>query len=349
MSQLPTPPLSALRPLASLVTMAAANKSLSNILNPFDLDPLLAAGGLAALTAGVAYAGVCLALYRVQRSLIFRPLPTLLRTPADLGLPYEDVWIPAEDGGQLHAWWLPNHANGERSETGSSELDVLLFCHGNYGNISYNTERIRFFHSLGFSVLAFDYRGYGQSVSKSTPVPTEPSTFADAESAWHYLTQTRDIAPSRITTMGHSMGGAIAIHLAAQPIAKGMARLLVDSSFTRMEDAVRSRPIYRLFPIHQLLTEPFDSLSKVGQLTLPTLYVHGDQDFDVPMPMSKQLYAASCEPKRLWIAPGANHNNICTEVGDRYAEVIQSFCRDYPAHSNVNNTAVPAASAPGAV
>ena len=321
----------------SIELMAPADKSMPNM--PNILGPLISAGGWAALSLGVAYAGVCFTLYQAQGNLIFRPLPTLLRTPAELGLPYEDVWIPAADGGRLHSWWLPN-PNGKEDK-------VLLFCHGNYGNISYNTERIRFFHSLGFSILAFDYRGFGQSTgqSESQPesqpesqsdtrsVPNEKSTYADAVSAWRYLTETRGISPERITTMGHSMGGAIAIYLATQPIAQNMARLIITSSFTTMEDAVKAKRIYSLFPIRQLLTEPFDSMSRVKNLSVPVLYVHGDQDFDVPAPMSQQLYDASPEPKRIWLAPGASHNNIYSELGDRYAEVIQRFMADYPAQT----------------
>lgn len=314
--------------------MVSSPKSLSTLLNPFGLNPALSASGWAALSAGVLYAGTCLALYHNQRKLIFRPLPTLIRTPADLGLPYQDVWMPAEDGGSLHGWWLPHPHQAPYKQK------VLLFCHGNYGNISYNTERIRFFYSLGFSVLAFDYRGYGKSISGSAseaPIPSEESTYADAQAAWRYLVQERGTRPEQITTLGHSIGGAIAIHLATQPIARDMARLIIESSFTSMEDAVRAKRAYNLFPISQLLSESFDSLSKVAALPMPVLYVHGDQDFDVPLPMSKRLYAASPEPKRLWVAPGAGHNNICIDLRDRYADVIESFCAAFSTESTAQS------------
>ncbi len=307
------------------------------------LTPLLIAGGLAA----VAYIGSCFVLYSYQRKLIFRPLPDIIRTPADIGIPYEDVWIPihptsphrsndnrstedrsTEDRSieKLHGWWLPYPGHSQ----------TLLFCHGNYGNISYNLERIRFYHSLGFSVLAFDYRGYGQSssgLSGSTsnrsqhqttePVPTEKSTYADAETVWQYLTGDRNIKPENLTVLGHSMGGAIAIDLATKH--PDIARLIVASSFTTMQDAIHAKKIYRLFPIEQLLTEPFDSLSKVKQLKMPVLYVHGDQDDDVPTEMSQRLYEASPQPKHIWVAPGAGHNDIPTVAGDTYKEALQSF------------------------
>lgn len=313
------------------------------------IAPLLIASSFAAL----AYAGTCFALYSHQRSLIFRPLPDLIRTPADVGIPYEDVWIPIKPsspgargnllsenslgesllGENLHGWWLPNPGSRQ----------TLLFCHGNYGNISYNLERIRFYYSLGFSILAFDYRGYGQSTgstqdgstqensphSKSLSqqalelTPTEESTYADAETAWQYLIGDRNIKPENIVVLGHSMGGAIAINLATNH--PDIARLIVASSFTTMQDAVHAKKIYRLFPIAQLLTEPFDSLSKVKALKMPVLYVHGDQDLDVPTEMSQRLYDASPQPKYLWFAPGAGHNNIAAVAGDAYKAALQSF------------------------
>lgn len=302
-----------------LIMASPANKTISPL-----FTPLFIAGSLAALT----YAGACFALYSYQRKLMFRPLPDIIRNPADIGLPYEDVWIPTEPAfdqasdqaasqadEKLHGWWLPNPGNRE----------TLLFCHGNYGNISYNLETVRFYYSLGFSILTFDYRGYGQSIGASLlePVPTEKSTCTDAETAWQYLIAARKIRPENITIMGHSMGGAIAINLAAKhPQA---ARLIVASSFTTMEDAVHAKKIYSLFPIQQLLTEPFDSLSRVTSLQVPVLYVHGDQDFDVPAEMSQRLYAASPQPRQIWLAPGAGHNDLTTVAADQYKQTVQSF------------------------
>ncbi len=283
------------------------------------------AGGIAA----IAYAGACFALYSVQTRLIYRPLPQIVKTPAEVGLAYEDIWIPIRqtgsltdkaklastveqnEPGYLHAWWVPNHRSSR----------VMLFCHGNYGNVSYNTERIRFHHAQGCSVLAFDYRGYGQS---SGPVPSEQNMFADAEAAFSYLVTEQRISPRNIVLSGHSMGGAVVIDLASHH--PEIDRVIVESSFTTMRDVVDAKNIYRMFPIEALLTEPFDSLSKVRSLQMPVLYVHGDRDFDIPTKFSHQLYAATPHPKQLFIARGADHN-MNTLSGDTYAAVLRDFYR----------------------
>ena len=281
--------------------------------------PLFIAGGLTA----IAYAGLCLALYNVQTKLIFRPLPFLFRDPAEEGVPYEDVWIPLRQNGldsksiELHGWWMPNHSHDDSL---IAKNRVLLLCHGNYGNVSYNVNRCRFYHSLGFSVLSFDYRGYGLSPGGE---PSEQKTYEDTEAALQYLTTERQIDPERISVLGHSLGGAIAIHLAAKH--PELNSLIIECSFTSMREAVHAKKIYRFFPVEQLLNHAFDSLSKVKDLKLPVLYVHGDKDIDVPSIFSQQLYAASSEPKQIWIVSGAGHDNITADFSKGYTEALKSF------------------------
>ena len=297
-------------------TLTPAMTSLSKL-----FTPLLITGGLAA----IAYAGTCLALYNYQTNLIFRPLPFLFRTPADAGLAYEDVWIPLNpsrsvsqaSSQKLHGWWMPNNSS---DETLPAKGRILLLCHGNYGNVSYNVNRCRFYHGLGFSVLAFDYRGFGLSPQED---PSEQKTYEDTEAALRYLTAERQISPNKITLLGHSLGGAIAIHTAAHH--PEVSNLVVECSFTSMKATVLTKSIYRPFPIEQLLNHPFDALSKVKQLQTPVLYVHGDQDPDVLPQFSQQLFDASPEPKQLWLARGAGHDNITANFSASYAATFRSF------------------------
>jgi pimeloyl-ACP methyl ester carboxylesterase len=269
--------------------------------------------GLVGLGA-IAYLACCLLLFTQQNRFIFFPSPNLDVTPDAFNLAYEDVWIPAPMGNQnqkIHGWWLP--ARG-------IEQCVVLHFHGNGHNIAANLWQALQFHQVGCSVLMIDYRGYGRSAG---PFPSEARTYQDAEAAWNYLVQTRQIAANRIIVFGHSLGGAIAIHLALrQP---QMAGLIVQSSFTSMQAMVEHRGRFWMFPINLLLTQRFPSIERVKQLQVPVLYLHGTADELIPTTMSQTLYEATNSAKQLHFVAGAAHNNVAEVGGSHYTEVLGFF------------------------
>ncbi|NEP16283.1 MAG: alpha/beta hydrolase [Leptolyngbya sp. SIO4C1] len=269
---------------------------------------LLLGGGVASL-----YLSVCLFLYVYQPRLIFKPDLNLGISPADLQLEYEEIWLPAGRS-QLHGWWLPTPESDR----------VLLYLHGNGENISANLEHARRYQQMGFSVLLFDYRGYGRSQG---PFPSEQRVYEDAALGWNYLTQQRQIDPQNIWIFGHSLGGAIAIDLAVKhPEAAG---LIVESSFSSMQAAVASTGQYGWIPVNLILHQRFDSLTKVAQLQLPVFYIHGLADETLPAYMSQDLYAASPEPKALWLVPNADHNDVASTAGEQYFQQVQAFIADH--------------------
>lgn len=261
----------------------------------------------------IAYGAACMALWLRQTRMIFFPSSVITMTPADLGMSYEEVWIPIQTDTQverLHGWWM----------AAQPERGVVLYLHGNAINIGANVGQAQRFQQLGFSVLLIDYRGYGLSEGA---FPSEEQVYEDAQAAWKYLTQERQIAPERILLYGHSLGGAIAIDLAVQqPEAAG---LIVQSSFTSIREMVNFSPVLRLFPVDLLLHQRFDSLQKVPALQLPVLFIHGMADRQVPFEMSKRLYAATPNPKQLYLVPYAGHNDVADVGGQAYQQAIQSF------------------------
>jgi fermentation-respiration switch protein FrsA (DUF1100 family) len=273
---------------------------------------------LLALSLIAAYLAICLLLYFRQTRFIFFPSATLETTPADLGMPYEEVWLPIEQAGQsrrnherIHGWWIP--AQGKA-------VGTLLYLHGNGVNIGANVAHASRFHRMGLSVLLIDYRGYGLSQGQ---FPHEQQVYQDAAMGWRYLTQTRQIAPQSIVIYGHSLGGAIAIDLAThQPDAAG---LIVQSSFTSIREMVDRTGRYRIFPVEQLLHQRFDSIRKVARLQMPVLFIHGLADTQTPAPMSQALYAAAPDPKQLYLVPLAGHNNVADTAGMDYTQVVQTF------------------------
>ncbi|MCU0533425.1 MAG: alpha/beta hydrolase [Hydrococcus sp. Prado102] len=266
----------------------------------------------------IAYFVGCIILSTWQSRLIFFPSPVIKSTPRDLDLVYDEISIPVmtweKNRESLHGWWI---------RAASAKADVLLYLHGNGGNISANLGHARRFHQLGFSVLLIDYRGYGRSKGN---FPTEAEVYRDAQAAWDYLVEQRDIDPRNIFIYGHSLGGAIAIDLAVRR--PQTAGLIVENTFTSMSALLAKRGIFRLFPTKWLITQRFDSLSKLKLLQVPLLLIHGKCDRTVPVNMGEILFEAAKVPKRFLIVPHAGHNNVASISGEQYLHTIGEFYQE---------------------
>ena len=295
------------------------------MIDVFELMPWLA--GLLGMGA-IAYLAACLFLWWQQGQMIFYPSPELSTTPADLQMDYEDVWLSFSVGAdwveKIHGWWIPSSV--------PSPEKVLLFLHGNTGNMGSNADQLARFYQLGFSVLSIDYRGYGRSQGR---FPSESRIYEDAEVAWNYLVADRGFSPENIIIYGYSLGGAIGIELARRQQIQS-ASLIVEGSFTSMRDMSNYRyPSLKIFPVNLLLRQQFDSLSKLPSLSVPVLFIHGLDDEDVPAYMSQQLFEAASEPKQLLTIPGADHGNVASVGGDRYMQTICQFMERSPAKTAI--------------
>jgi fermentation-respiration switch protein FrsA (DUF1100 family) len=162
-----------------------------------------------------------------------------------------------------------------------------------------------------------------ETVQFTVEFPNEQRIYQDAQAAWNYLTQTRQIQPQDIVLYGESMGGAVAIDLATkQPQAQAV---IVQSSFTSMAAVIRRRQEwYSYFPIELLLTEKFDSLSKVKTLKMPILFIHGTDYQLVPVDMSQTLNAQAPDSKQLSLVPNGAHVRIYNPQHS-YLKAIQRF------------------------
>ena len=262
----------------------------------------------------IAYLGCSILLLNFQKRFIFFPSSAVENPPAELGIVYEEVWLPVEESEDLlHGWWIP---------TKSRKIGTLLFLHGNGANIGSNIYRASVFQKLGFDVLLIDYRGYGKSKGN---FPSEKAVYTDARIAWNYLVGSKNIEPKDILVYGHSLGGAIAIELATQqPQAAG---LIVEGSFTSIREMIKYKRIYEIFPINLLLNQRFDSINKVKSLSMPLLLIHGEEDRIVPARMSQSLYDAANSPKKLLLVPNAGHNNVVGMSGETYLQEVKDFHR----------------------
>jgi fermentation-respiration switch protein FrsA (DUF1100 family) len=256
----------------------------------------------------LSYLGLVLLVYFSQSGLLFLPdLPgrELTATPADIGLGFESVTIPAPDNETLHGWYVP--APDARGS--------LLFFHGNAGNISHRLDSIAIFHRLGLNVLIFDYRGYGRSSGS----PSEQGTYRDGSAAWRYLTAQRGIPPGEILLFGRSLGGSVATWLATQVEPAG---LIVESAFTSVPDM--GSELYPWLPVRWLSRLKYDSESIIGSVGTPVLIVHSREDEIIPFHHGQALFQAAAEPKAMLEIWGG-HNDGFMVSGERYRQGIRDF------------------------
>jgi uncharacterized protein len=267
------------------------------------------------------YFAVCVYFWATQVTKVLAPLAEIPTTPERMGLPYREVFIPINDSlgkeiGQLEAFWVP---------ADNPDAPVFLYLHGQDATRGKNLEHTERFHQWGYNVLVIDYRGFAGSYGKEQP--SEAKVYEDALAALRYLKNDPNVARKKIFIYGHSLGGAVAIELATRSESSDLAGLIVESTFTSVLDmsALRYQGMLRLLPVSLLLSQKFDSLSKIDSVLLPTLYIHGDKDAKVPFEMTETLYNATRVPKQKCIIEGAGHEN-CGSIGKvQYRQYLDEF------------------------
>ncbi len=236
------------------------------------------------------YLLLVLAMMVIENMLIFIPSrhPEGVWQPA--GLAVEDARFEADDQTRLHGWYVP--CDDARA--------VVLYLHGNAGNITDRTDILRILHrDVGATVLILDYRGYGRSEGS----PNERGILADARAARAWLAQREGIAEDQIVLLGRSLGGAVAVDLAAKD---GARALVLESTFSSMPDVASHH--YRWLRVRWLMRTRLDSASIIGAYHGPLLQSHGRADTIVPYRFGERLFEAANEPKQLITFPVGDHN-----------------------------------------
>jgi fermentation-respiration switch protein FrsA (DUF1100 family) len=241
----------------------------------------------------------------IESHAVFYPSVHIQATPAAVGVPYEEVTIPTVDGIRLNAWFV-------RSSTVSRA--VVIYCHGNGGNIGDRIDWMKAFYDMGLNVLLFDYRGYGRSTGR----PTEEGVYQDAVTVYDYLVRRPDVDRSLIAAYGESLGGAVAVDMAVK---RPLAGLVIDGSFTSAQDMADL--LYPGLPTW-FMTCRFDSVTKVRRLTIPKLFFHNRDDTIIPFAVGKRLFDAAAEPKLLVPLPGEHGSGLFSDP-ERYKHAFQSF------------------------
>ncbi|MEO6363075.1 MAG: alpha/beta hydrolase, partial [Caldimonas sp.] len=260
---------------------------------------------VAALLGAAVLAG-CSGLEAQQRKWIFRATPAAAASVEELagfahGLGMEDAWIALES----KVAGRPIRLHGLWAENDDARAPLLLYLHGARRNVAGSVWRIEQMRALGFSVLAIDYRGFGNSTDAP---PSEKAALEDAQAAWAWLGQRRPGHDRYV--LGYSLGGAVAVQLAVlqgASKASAPAGVILESTFTSMHDMFRSLR-WGWLPITALITERFDSLGQIGQVSAPLLVVHGSADAFVPPRFGRALYEqAGAVKKRFLLVEGGTH------------------------------------------
>ena len=255
------------------------------------------------LLFAASYLGLTGCVGTLQKKFLFPGSRDMVGDPSVAGLDFEEVWLSA-DGVRTHAWFVPlENARG-----------TVLFSHGNAGNLSHRIGSIELLRSFGFSVLAYDYGGYGRSPGR----PSEKRCYEDILLAWTYLTQDRGIPPERILLFGRSLGGGPTVELAR---ATRPGAVILESTFLSTRKVAKETS---LRPLARLVRHEFDNEGKIGELQSPILIIHSPEDEVVPYAHGRRLYELAPYPKRFLRVQGG-HNTPRTITDPAYRSGWEAF------------------------
>jgi pimeloyl-ACP methyl ester carboxylesterase len=216
----------------------------------------------------------------------------------------EDIWFASEDGVPLHGWLLSPRDRVSRG--------TILFLHGNAENISTHIGSVLWLADAGYTVLAFDYRGYGKSGGKE---PDIPGVHRDARAALSKILSLPGVSADRLVVFGQSLGAAIAVHtVATAPPDRRPRALILDSPFAGYRRIVRDKLSSMVvtwplaWPVSGFFDDEYSPERWIGKIApVPVIVIHGTEDRVVPYAHGKMLYDQAADPKGIWTVEGGGH------------------------------------------
>ncbi len=242
-----------------------------------------------------------------QRELMYFPWNSG-RTPADMGLDNTEILtLTASDHIQLTAWHRPP----------ASGYPLIIYFHGNGGDISFRGPKLTAFAESGFGFLILSYRGFGSSEG----TPTEQGLYLDAQAAITYATQTLGYQPSQLMLYGESLGTGIAVEMATH---HPVGAVILEAPYTSVTN--RAAEIYYWAPVRWLIRDHYDSLSKITRINAPLLLFHGENDALIPIQHGKTLFEAAHQPKQAHFIPNTGHDDFDAAL---LVQHLQDFARNH--------------------
>ena len=251
-------------------------------------------------TVGVFYLAQLGLLYTAQDQLLFPGASTRGKATVQPQPGSELVSLKTASGETIAALFGTALTPDGEPVRDPRKAPTLLYFYGNGTCLKTSTDQLEEFRRSGANVLIAEYVGYGMSTGR----PSEDGCYATADAAYDYLRSRPDIDPTRIVAAGGSLGGAVAIDLAAR---KPVAGLITFMTFTSLTDVAANH--FPLVPV-SLLRYRFDSVSKIRQVHCPILLTHGTSDLLVPHGMMDRLASAAGSPATCILVPSATHYNL---------------------------------------
>ncbi|HLP91342.1 MAG TPA: alpha/beta hydrolase [Nostocaceae cyanobacterium] len=252
------------------------------------------------------YTFLAVYVYFRADSMIFLPQPPSYQDSQNI------IKLQNQDNTKISAIYLPN----------PQAKYTILYAHGNAEDLGMIQDVLEKYKKWGFSVFAYDYRGYGTSEG----TPTEYHAYQDIETAYNYLTKEIKIPPEKIIVLGRSVGGGSAVDLASK---KPVGGLILENAFT---SAFRVVVPFPLLPF-----DKFPNLQKIKTVKVPVFVIHGKLDDTIPFHHGEKLFTAVTSPKMSFWVDKANHNDLIWIAGEKYGKKLQEFADIVSKHHAENH------------
>lgn len=219
----------------------------------------------------------------------------------------QDIFIETEDKIKIQCYFIPHKTSDK----------ILIFFHGNAGNISHRLPDIIQFHSFGINILAVSYRGYGKSQGK----PSEAGIYLDGKAAFDYATEKLGFHNRKIIIFGRSIGTTVAINTACN---KNISGLILVSPLTSGKEHAKGSG---LNSVSSIAGNSFNNISKISNIKCPLLVIHGTKDRVIPFSMGKAIYNKATVKKQFITIEDGGHNNLSNAYNKEYWQPINEFIK----------------------
>lgn len=217
----------------------------------------------------------------------------------------QEIFIETEDKISIQSYYIPSGRSGK----------VIIYFHGNAGNIGHRLSDLMKLNSFGMNVLGVSYRGYGKSQGK----PSEAGIYRDGDAAFNHVTRELGFAAKNVFILGRSIGTCVAIHVSRK---KEIGGLILVAPLTSGADQAKASG---LGLISFLAGDSFNNIGKIEDVLCPVLILHGSRDDIIPIAMGEAIFEKVRSKKKFVEIKGANHNNLSAGYSSAYWPPIAEF------------------------